>query len=171
MKQQKHASRVVGGTNLNNVTDPITRTVKAMSSANGSIHSSMNSFASAAKNPKQFPKMVVAVTLASGLVGFAVMQIVDHKRERNIQKFSKADQGGSNEIKKEMSHNQSLVLAMVENAKSSSLSENLENAAIAQKNFMVVPFDKSVADDEQDQEFLQKLARKGEEIRSRNKTE
>jgi hypothetical protein len=41
----------------------------------------MNSFASAAKNPKQFPKMVVAVTLASGLVGFAVMQIVDHKRE------------------------------------------------------------------------------------------
>lgn len=60
---------------------------------------------------------------------------------------------------------------MVENAKSSSLSENLENAAIAQKNFMVVPFDKSVADDEQDQEFLQKLARKGEEIRSRNKTE
>jgi hypothetical protein len=81
MKQQKHASRVVGGTNLNNVTDPITRTVKAMSSANGSIHSSMNSFASAAKNPKQFPKMVVAVTLASGLVGFAVMQIVDHKRE------------------------------------------------------------------------------------------
>ena len=63
------------------MTDPITRAVKAMSSANGSIHSSMNSFASSASNPKQFPKMVVAVTLASGLVGFILMQIVDQKRE------------------------------------------------------------------------------------------
>lgn len=70
-----------------------------------------------------------------------------------------------------MSLNESLVLAMVENAKSSSLLENLENAAIAQKNFMVVPFDKSVANDKEDQEYIQKIARKGEEIRSRNKIE
>ena len=93
-----------------------------------------------------------------------------HHSQRNIQKFSKSDQG-SNEIQKEMSLNESLVLAMVENAKSSSLLENLENAAIAQKNFMVVPFDKSVANDKEDQEYIQKIARKGEEIRSRNKIE
>jgi len=70
-----------------------------------------------------------------------------------------------------MSHNESLVLAMVENAKSSSLRENLENAAIAQKNFMLIPFDKSVADDKEDQIFLHKIEKRGEEIRSKNKTE
>ena len=65
-----------------------------------------------------------------------------------------------------MSHNESLVRAMIENAKSSSPRENLENAAMAQKNFMLVQFDKSVAEGNKDKEFLQQLAKRSEEIRN-----
>lgn len=65
-----------------------------------------------------------------------------------------------------MSHNESLVRAMIENAKSSSPRENLENAAMAQKNFMLVQFDKSVSDGNKDKEFLQQLAKRSKEIRN-----
>jgi hypothetical protein len=71
------------------MTDPITKAVKAMTLVYGSTRNSMDSFASAASNPKQFPKVVLAVTVASGLVGFVLMQIVDQKREVwNLQLFS-----------------------------------------------------------------------------------
>lgn len=63
------------------MSDSITKVVKALTLVYGSTHSSMKSFASVASNPKQFPKVVLAVTFFSGLVGFALMQIVDRKRE------------------------------------------------------------------------------------------
>jgi hypothetical protein len=69
---------------------------------------------------------------------------------------------------KTVSHNESLVRAMIENAKSSSPRENLENAAMAQKNFMLIPFDKSVADGNKDVMFLQQIAKRGEEIRNKS---
>ena len=59
------------------MSDPITKTVKAFSSMNTNI----SSFASAASNPKHFPKVAIAVILSSGLFGFGLMQIVDRKRE------------------------------------------------------------------------------------------
>ena len=64
-----------------------------------------------------------------------------------------------------ITENESLVRAMIENAKSSTTRENLENAAMAQKNFMLLPFDSSVEHERRDQKFLQKIARRGEEIR------
>eukprot|EP00558_Chaetoceros_sp_UNC1202_P009894 CAMPEP_0197236822 /NCGR_PEP_ID=MMETSP1429-20130617/3819_1 /TAXON_ID=49237 /ORGANISM="Chaetoceros sp., Strain UNC1202" /LENGTH=65 /DNA_ID=CAMNT_0042695697 /DNA_START=321 /DNA_END=518 /DNA_ORIENTATION=- len=54
---------------------------------------------------------------------------------------------------------------MIENAKSSTPRENLENAAMAQKNFMLLPFDSSVVNESEDQKFLQKIVQRGEEIR------
>ena len=68
-----------------------------------------------------------------------------------------------------MSQDESLVRAMIENAKSSSARENLENAAMAQKNFMLIPFDQSVTDEKEDQKFLQQIAQRGEEIRSNDR--
>ncbi len=67
-----------------------------------------------------------------------------------------------------MTHNEALVRAMVENAKSLSPKENLENAAMAQKNFMLVPFDESVARGAKDVKFLRNIAKRGEEIRNRS---
>lgn len=67
-----------------------------------------------------------------------------------------------------MSHNESIVRAMVENAKSSSLRENLENAAMAQKNFMLVPVDQSGPDGNEDRKFL---AKRNEEMRSKDKSD
>lgn len=70
---------------------------------------------------------------------------------------------------KVMSQDETLVRAMVENAKSSTPRENLENAAMAQKNFMLIPFDQSVVGNEKnDRYFLQQIARKSEEIRKNN---
>jgi hypothetical protein len=53
---------------------------------------------------------------------------------------------------------------MVENAKSSSFRENLENVAMAQKNFMLVPFDKSPADQKRERYFMEKIMKRTEEI-------
>eukprot|EP00979_Chaetoceros_neogracilis_P010360 scaffold2455_cov212-Chaetoceros_neogracile.AAC.14 len=146
------------------MTDPITKAVKAMTLVYGSTRNSMDSFASAASNPKQFPKVVLAVTVASGLVGFVLMQIVDQKRERNMQSFVP-----SQETKKSMTQNESVVRAMIENAKASTPTENLENAAMAQQNFMLFQFDKSVAEDKRDQSFLQRIAKRSDEIRNNEK--
>lgn len=66
---------------------------------------------------------------------------------------------------KDISHNESLVRAMVENAKSSSIRENLENMAMAQKNFMLVPFVKSNAEEEREQYVMNKIIKRSEEIR------
>jgi len=77
----------------------------------------------------------------------------------------------SQENQGEMSHNESIVRAMVENAKSSSLRENLENAAMAQKNFMLVPVDQSGPDGNEDRKFLQRIAKRSEEMRSKDKSD
>ena len=53
----------------------------------------------------------------------------------------------------------------MENAKSSSLRENLENMAMAQKNFMLVPFVKSNAEEERERYIMNKLIKRSEEIR------
>jgi|AntRauTorckE5430_2_1112549.scaffolds.fasta_scaffold14581_2 GMP synthase-like glutamine amidotransferase len=75
----------------------------------------------------------------------------------------------SQETKKSMSHNESVVRAMIENAKASTPTENLENAAMAQQNFMLIQFDKSVAEDKRDQSFLQRIAKRSDEIRNNEK--
>ncbi len=67
-----------------------------------------------------------------------------------------------------MSHDELLLRAMIENAKSSSMKQNLENAAMAQKNFMLIPFDQSVTNDTRDQKFIQKIVKKSDEIRDAN---
>ena len=64
-----------------------------------------------------------------------------------------------------MSQDELLLRAMIENAKSSTMKENLENAAMAQKNFMMIPFDQSVTNDSQDQKFIQKIVKRSDEIR------
>jgi len=75
----------------------------------------------------------------------------------------------SQETKKSMSQNESVVRAMIENAKASTPTENLENAAMAQQNFMLIQFDKSVAEDKRDQSFLQRIAKRSDEIRNNEK--
>lgn len=138
------------------MSNSITRVIKAVTS----INSNFLGFSEAASNPKTFPKVALAVVVSSSVLGFGLLQIVDRKREANM-KMVYSD--GNEET---MSHNESLVRAMIENAKSSSPRENLENAAMAQKNFMLVQFDKSVAEGNKDKEFLQQLAKRSEEIRN-----
>lgn len=70
-----------------------------------------------------------------------------------------------------MSQDELLVRAMIENAKSSTMKENLENAAMAQKNFMLIPFDQSVANDKKDQTFIQKIVKRSDEIKEANATD
>jgi len=86
--------------------------------------------------------------------------------QTNMQTFMR-----SQETKKSMSQNESLVRAMVENAKASSPTENLENAAMAQKNFMLVQVDKSIAEGKQDQDFLLRIAKRSNDIRNNDKDE
>jgi hypothetical protein len=61
-----------------------------------------------------------------------------------------------------MTENQAMVHAMVQNAKSASFRENLENAAVAQEKFMFV---QSNGDDEKQEAFLDKIRKRSEEIR------
>lgn len=67
----------------------------------------------------------------------------------------------------EMTKDQSIVHAMIENAKSSSPRENLENAAMAQNNFMLLPLDQSVSET-RDRQYLTRIAQRSEEIRKEN---
>ena len=63
-----------------------------------------------------------------------------------------------------ISEDETLVRAMVENAKSLSPRENLENAVMAQKNFMLIPFDQSVGNGSRDRKFIDVIARRSEDI-------
>lgn len=71
--------------------------------------------------------------------------------------------------RKDMSENEAVIRAMVENAKSSTMMENLENAAMAQKNFVMVPFDESVTEEMKDQEFMQRIVQRSEEIKKKGR--
>ena len=71
--------------------------------------------------------------------------------------------------RKDMSENEAVIRAMVENAKSSTMMENLENAAMAQKNFVMVPFGESVTEERKDQEFMQKIVQRSEEIKKKGR--
>ena len=61
-----------------------------------------------------------------------------------------------------MTDNQAMVHAMVQNAKSASFRENLENAAVAQEKFMFV---QSNGEDEKQEAFLDKIRKRSEEMR------
>ena len=98
-------------------------------------------------------------------VAFLNMPISDGTKQ--LQANASISNSNSKAEESIVSHNESLVRAMIENAKSSSTRENLENAAMAQKNFMLVPFDKSVTEGVEDQRFLRRIAKRGEEIRSK----
>ena len=73
----------------------------------------------------------------------------------------------TNKNSRNTSEDEYLVRAMIENAKASSTRENLENAAIAQKNFMLIPFDQTVGNDSKDRQYLQRIGRKMEDIKSK----
>ena len=70
------------------MSDPITKMVKTLSSIHTKVHSSLNSFATATANPKLFPRIAVGVTFASCLIGYAVMEIVETKREVSFNSFN-----------------------------------------------------------------------------------
>lgn len=70
----------------------------------------------------------------------------------------------------EMSDDESLVRAMIENAKSSSPRENLEIAAMAQKNFMLIPFDQSSSNEKKDRQFLERIDRRSREIQENERS-
>ena len=67
-----------------------------------------------------------------------------------------------------MSQDERLVRAMIENAKSSTMKENLENAAIAQNAFMLIPFDESVTNDIKNQKLIQRIVQRSNNIREAN---
>mmetsp|Transcript_15845 Transcript_15845/g.23185 ORF Transcript_15845/g.23185 Transcript_15845/m.23185 type:complete len:154 (+) Transcript_15845:105-566(+) len=142
------------------MTDPITSFVKKLSWATANVNTQFSTFAKLSQNRTHFPKVAAAVTLFSGLFGYGIMQIVDRRRESNLKVYE--EQQNRSQI---ITENESLVRAMIENAKSSTPRENLENAAMAQKNFMLLPFDSSVVNESEDQKFLQKIVQRGEEIR------
>ena len=70
------------------MSDPITKMVKTLSSIHTKVHSSLNSFVTATSNPKLFPRIAVGVTFASCLIGYAVMEIVETKREVSFNSFN-----------------------------------------------------------------------------------
>ena len=61
-----------------------------------------------------------------------------------------------------MSDNEAMVRAMVQNAKTSSLKENLENAALAQEKFMFV---QSNGNDINQDAFLDRIKKRSDEMR------
>ena len=67
----------------------------------------------------------------------------------------------------EMSRDESLLRAMIDTAKNSTAKENLENAAMAQKNFVLGQFNESDSHmDGQDQAYLQRIAKRSDQIRN-----
>lgn len=66
-----------------------------------------------------------------------------------------------------MSQDEYLLRAMIDTAKNSTAKENLENAAMAQKNFILGQFDKSDSHiDGKDQAYLQRIAKRSDQIRN-----
>mmetsp|Transcript_274 Transcript_274/g.370 ORF Transcript_274/g.370 Transcript_274/m.370 type:complete len:188 (-) Transcript_274:134-697(-) len=164
-------------------------------------------FASAASNPKQFPKVALSVILSSTLLGYGLMQLITTKQEDNMKQlhtsmppsspssiqeynnnttattieYHHAQQQHQSPDKKKrniMSNDELLVRAMVENAKSSTMKENLENAYLAHKNFMLPNSnDDNNLDNEKDikesmekdkeRNFVNRILRKSEEIQKR----
>ena len=61
-----------------------------------------------------------------------------------------------------ISDNEAMVRAMVQNAKSSSIRENLENAAVAQEKFMFV---QSNGNDVKQERLLDKIRKRSEQMR------
>jgi uncharacterized membrane protein YebE (DUF533 family) len=106
-------------------------------------------------HPRNFPKFASVVMLTSGMIGFGVMKVVANKREGNVRQHDNLEQLHD----RPMSQDESLVRAMIENAKSSTPMENLENAVTAQNNFMI-PFH-----GEQDTKLFTRIKGKSKEIR------
>jgi hypothetical protein len=115
----------------------------------------LGTIAEISTHPRNFPKFASAVMLTSGLIGLAVMKVVDNKREANLRQHEDLEQHHDGT----MSHDESLVRAMIENAKASTPLENLENAVTAQNNFMI-PFH-----GDQDTKLFKRIEGKNKEIR------
>ena len=73
-----------------------------------------------------------------------------------------SNQGIESGRKQNMTDDQAMVHAMVQNAKSASLRENLENAAIAQEKFMFV---QSNGNDVKQERLLDKIRKRSEQMR------
>mmetsp|Transcript_8469 Transcript_8469/g.12707 ORF Transcript_8469/g.12707 Transcript_8469/m.12707 type:complete len:151 (+) Transcript_8469:75-527(+) len=146
------------------MTDPLTRFVKALNDVNSTLNYGARTFSSLTSNPKHFPKVATVVLLSSGLIGLGLMEIVTTKRENNFQNVYRGETNND----ERMSEDESIVRAMIENAKSSSPLENLENAAMAQKNFMLIPFDDKVTNEKRDRKFIEKISHRSKEIRNQN---
>lgn len=152
------------------MSDPISKTVKIISTAHNVARKPLSSFVRAVSNPDLFPKTAATVVVLSTMLGVLCMQFTEKSRQKNIPIISSENPYGDNEHQKVMSHNESLVRAMVENAKTSSLRENLENAAMAQKHFMLVPSDTSDQDRTREDYFMNKINKRSEEIRDSTKS-
>eukprot|EP00554_Chaetoceros_debilis_P011055 CAMPEP_0194106508 /NCGR_PEP_ID=MMETSP0150-20130528/6491_1 /TAXON_ID=122233 /ORGANISM="Chaetoceros debilis, Strain MM31A-1" /LENGTH=145 /DNA_ID=CAMNT_0038794655 /DNA_START=67 /DNA_END=504 /DNA_ORIENTATION=+ len=136
--------------------------VNKLKSSGGSLLN-LSNLASAVQDRRHFPKAVVGIVLSSALIGYGLMTIIDKKRERSMH--------GYDELRKmkdtEMSRDESLLRAMIDTAKKSTAKENLENAAMAQKNFVLGQFNKSETHmDGQDQAYLQRIAKRSDQIRN-----
>mmetsp|Transcript_13092 Transcript_13092/g.24607 ORF Transcript_13092/g.24607 Transcript_13092/m.24607 type:complete len:149 (+) Transcript_13092:93-539(+) len=148
------------------MSDLITKTVKTISAVHHAARKHTNSFMATLSNPES-PKTAVIVLIFSTVAGMGCMYITERRREKYYEGATLNDNTSS---ETEISQNESLVRAMVENAKSSSPRENLENMAMAQKNFMLVPFVKSNADEERERNIINKIIKRSEEIRGIDKT-
>lgn len=87
-----------------------------------------------------------------------------HQEKMNLNKSEQPQEENKNKI----SQQESMLRAMIENATTASFEENLSNAAMAQKNFMLVQFDKSVEKEKKDVAFMKRIVKRSEQIRERS---
>lgn len=119
---------------------PITRTILFMNKLQRMRSSDMiimgKSFYSIAFSSAHFPKTLGVIVISSAVSGYLTMAAIhDHSLKSQDEMYASA-WDSVKEGNVIPSNNTILVKAMVEKAKSSSLRENIENAAIAQEEFM-----------------------------------
>lgn len=114
----------------------------------------LGTIAEISTHPRNFPKFASVVMLTSGLIGLGIMRLVDNKREATFRQNDDFEQPSG----KPMSQDESLVRAMIENAKNSTPRENIENAVTAHSNFMI-PFH-----GEQDTKLFTRIKGKSKDI-------
>lgn len=109
---------------------------------------------------KNFSKVIVASLAGTGLLGLLSFQVVDGRMQASQQHNANGSGDAEN---REISRDEALVRAMIENAKDSSWKENLNNAVQAHERFMLP------GRPTEEPEFLDKVAKKSEKILEKQK--
>lgn len=105
-------------------------------------------------SPSNFTKFAAATLTASAFTGWLAMKLLVPA------------QGSSD--KEELTRDEAMVRAMIDNAKSSTWQENLENAAMAQERFVLPGYGNHSSQQEQ---FLQEMSEKSNKLMEEKEAE